>query len=197
MEDAIRLARETDAAAIAAIYAPFVEATHISFEGDPPSVEEIARRIAARRDFAPWLVHESNGEPGDAGGGIDGYAYAAPYHNRAGYRWTAEVSVYVRPDRHRRGVGRRLLGTLLDALGAQGFRTAVAVIALPNAASVTLFEAFGFRRAGVVPAAGFKLGRWWDVGTWAMRLGSGGDPPAPVRTPAEIGLTEGWRAPTP
>jgi phosphinothricin acetyltransferase len=187
MEGTIRLARPADAKAVTAIYAPFVRDTHVSFETAVPTEDEIGRRIRAALELAPWLVHDLDGE-------VDAYAYAGPYRDRAAYRWSVETSVYVREDRRRRGVARLLMTTLLDALARQGFRTAVAIIALPNAASVILFESLGFRPAGILPAAGFKVGGWWDVGTWARPLATGADLPARTRSLAEIGMTEGWRA---
>ncbi len=182
----IRLAGFGDAASIAAIYAPFVRETHVSFETEPPTAEEIRGRMEGAREFAPWLVHETEGS-------VVGYAYGSRFHQRAAYRWTVETSVYVAPDRRRRGVGRALVTTLLGLLERQGFRTAVAIISLPNDASVALYESLGFRPAGLLPAAGFKLGRWWDVGRWSRALGRVG-PPTELLSPAEIGLDESWRA---
>jgi phosphinothricin acetyltransferase len=187
VEGTIRLARPDDTGTIAAIYAPFVQNTHVSFETVVPTEHEFRDRIRATLDFAPWLVHESEGR-------VDGYAYATPFKDRPAYRWTVETSVYVRDDRRRRGVARTLLTVLLETLALQGFQNAVAVIALPNEASVALFESMGFRRVALFPAVGFKLGAWWDVGMWQRRLGEGVAPPLdPPRTLAEIGLTETWR----
>ena len=84
----IRLADEADAAAVRAIYAPYVRDTAISFETEPPSVEEMGRRIRGVLGHAPWLVAERDGE-------TVGYAYAGRFHARAAYRWTVEVTVYV------------------------------------------------------------------------------------------------------
>ncbi len=175
MAGTIRPARDDDADAIAAIYAPYVESTHISFEMEPPSEEAVRRRMQAGRAFT-WLVHETHGE-------VDGYAYASTYRDRSAYQWTVETSVYVRADRHRRGIARALMTALLERLAAQGFRGAVANISLPNAASVALFESLGFRPAGNLPAAGFKHGKWWDVGTWHLSLGATDTPPEPLRSP--------------
>lgn len=172
----IRLVEPDDAGAIAAIYAPYVEGTHISFEMEPPSVEALRRRMERGRAFT-WLVHETDGE-------VDGYAYGSTYRDRTAYQWTVETSVYVRPDRHRRGIARALMTTLLERLAAQGFRGAVANISLPNDASVSLFESLGFQPAGNLPGAGFKLGKWWDVGTWHLPLGPTDESPPALRPPA-------------
>jgi L-amino acid N-acyltransferase YncA len=179
----IRLARPNDdAGSIAAIYAPFVRESHVSFELAAPSEAEIRDRIGATLEFAPWLVHVADGE-------VDGYAYASAFKDRPGYRWSVETSVYVRGDRRRHGVARRLMTTLLDALARQGFHNAVAVIALPNDPSVALFEALGFHRVALLPAIGFKRGAWWDVGMWQRELREGdAPPPDTIRTPLEIGL---------
>ena len=174
MTGPIRIAREDDAAAIHAIYAPVVRETHISFELEPPSDEQIRERIRAVLRRAPWLVHETDGQ-------IDGYAYGSPFKDRPAYDWSVEASVYVRADRRRRGVARALLAALLEALANQGYRQAFAVIALPNEASVTLFESFGFQPAGVWRRVGYKLGSWWDVGVWQRGLGTSSEPPHPIR----------------
>jgi L-amino acid N-acyltransferase YncA len=173
MGTVLRLARETDAEALLRIYAPYVRDTAISFEVEPPTPEEFRGRIRTNLAHAPWLVCESDGE-------LVGYAYAGRFHARAAYQWTAEVTVYVRSDNHRRRIGEGLYAALLDGLRAQGFRTAVGVIALPNPASVGFHERLGFRPAGVLGSVGFKHGRWHDIGWWALALGDyTAAPPAP------------------
>src|SRR5579863_4036774 len=92
-----------DARACAAIYAPFVRDTPVSFEEQPPSEAEIARRITAVSEGYPWLVAEVAGE-------VAGYAYACAHRDRAAYRWAAEVTVYVEEGRRGQGVGRALYG---------------------------------------------------------------------------------------
>ncbi|MEQ9813537.1 MAG: arsinothricin resistance N-acetyltransferase ArsN1 [Azospirillaceae bacterium] len=155
----IRPATIDDAAAIQAIYAPVVEETVISFEEEPPSVSEMARRIAATLRDHPFLVANLDGV-------IAGYAYAGPYRSRPAYRWSVDVTVYVDPARHRRGIGRALYGALLTELARRGTHAAFAGIALPNPGSVALHEATGFVHAGTHREAGRKFGRWVDVGWW-------------------------------
>src|SRR5213593_2199180 len=133
MAAVIRLAGEADAEAVQAIYAPYVRDTAISFETEPPTVEEMGRRIRSVLEHAPWLVCERDGV-------VIGYAYAGRFHARAAYQWTVEVTVYVHRAHHRAGVGRALYTALLDALRLQGFRVAVGIIALPNPGSVELHE---------------------------------------------------------
>jgi L-amino acid N-acyltransferase YncA len=153
-----------DADAIANIYAPYVTDTVVSFEDVAPTPAEMAARIERLAKTHAWLVAEDGGE-------ILGYAYACPHRERAAYRWATEVTVYVDPRHQRRGVARRLYAALLGALAAEGYRIALAVIALPNDASVGLHEACGFQLVGVLRGIGFKHGKWWDVGWWQLELG--------------------------
>jgi phosphinothricin acetyltransferase len=159
----IRVAREADAEAMLAIYAPVVRETPASFELVPPSLEEYRRRIASVLETMPWLVCEEGNE-------ILGYTYASRFRPRPAYQWTAEVTVYVHPRRQRRAVGRALYAALFDGLRLQGYRSAVAVITVPNPGSVALHEAVGFLPAGVFRSVGYKLGRWHDVGFWQLAL---------------------------
>ena len=161
--DAIRLAIERDAAAIAAVYRPFVEATAISFETEPLDEREMRRRILETMEVYPWLVYESEGV-------VLGYAYATRHRVRAAYRWSVDTAVYVDPAHHRRGIGRGLYTSLFAILAAQGFVNAYAGVTLPNPASVSLHEAIGFIPVGVYRQVGYKLGTWHDVGWWQLAL---------------------------
>jgi phosphinothricin acetyltransferase len=149
----VRDATAGDAAACAAIYAPYVRDTAISFELEAPSVDEMAARIAAAH---VWLVAEENGE-------VIGYAYGGEFRSRPAYARTCEVTVYMARDRAGRGGGRALYAELLPRLAARGFRVAIAAIALPNPASEGLHRAFGFEPAGVLRGVGFKHDAWHDV----------------------------------
>ena len=163
MRLAIRPAVPDDAAACAAIYAPFVTDNGVSFELDPPDAGEMARRIA---DYGPthgWLVAES-------GGSVAGYAYGSPHRARAAYSSSCDVAVYVDPAHSRLGIGRALYEALLPALAERGFHAAFAGIALPNDASVGLHEAMGFTPVGIYREVGWKLGQWRDVGWWQRLL---------------------------
>lgn len=159
---------ERDAAACAAIYAPYVESTPISFEERAPDPLEMEARIGRYGATHPWLVAED-------GGGAVGYAYACPHQERAAYRWAADVSVYVAANRRGEGIGRRLYEELFARLRAQNFQVACAGITLPNEASVGLHERLGFARIGVSPRIGWKTGRWHDVGWWQLELVPAGD----------------------
>ncbi len=173
----IRLASAQDAPELRRIYAPIVERTTLSFETEPPPVDEMARRVESALEFAPWIVWEEGAE-------LLGYAYAVRFRAREAYRWTCEVSAYVDPRAQRRGVARALYLCLFDVLADQGFRTALAVIALPNPASVAFHEALGFQRVGRFRDTGFKHGAWLDTGWWSRALGPG-CAPHPPRSVAE------------
>ncbi|HLZ85573.1 MAG TPA: arsinothricin resistance N-acetyltransferase ArsN1 family B [Caulobacteraceae bacterium] len=181
----VRIARESDAAALAAIYAPIVTQTAISFETTPPSVEEMAERVRATLRTHPFLV-------ADRGDEVAGYAYAGAHRARAAYQWSTDVTVYVAANARRGGIARRLYAALLATLEAQGFHAAFAGIALPYDPSVAVHEAVGFEPLGVYHEVGFKLGRWHDVGWWRRGL-SASTPPAPPTPFAE--LAPGWRPP--
>ena len=176
----IRFAVPDDAAQVRAIYAPFVRDTVVSFESDPPDVEEMRARIAGTLATHPWVVREIDGA-------VAGYAYAAKHRERIGYQWSTDVSCYVHPDFHRRGVGRALYLALFRVLRAQGFVNAYAGIALPNAASVGLHESVGFVPLGTYRGVGFKLGRWHDTGWWSLRLQEPPASPAPPTPLARLG----------
>ncbi len=173
----IRLATTDDAPALAAIYAPAVVDSLISFELEPPDAAEMARRVARVLARTPWLVGEREGE-------VVGYAYAGPHRERAAYAWSVDVSAYVRADARRGGVARALYTALLAALAVQGYRNAYAGVALPNAASEGLHRALGFTPVGVYRGVGYKLGAWHDV-LWLERALAPrvADPPPPVPLP--------------
>jgi L-amino acid N-acyltransferase YncA len=185
----IRLATEEDAAAIAAIYAPYCETSAISFEMVAPSPEEMARRIRAIGAIRPWLVLENT----DAAT-LAGYAYASPHHERAAYQWSVSTAIYVNSAQQRRGVGRALYTTLFEVLRLLGYFRATAGITLPNPASVGLHEAFGFTKVGVYRHIGHKLGAWHDVAWFEAEVQPVTENPAPPRSMTS--LTEGadWRA---
>ena len=159
----VRVATVDDAPACAAIYAPYVTDTVISFELDPPGPDEMARRISAALD---WLVIEDDGR-------VFGYAYAGVFAPRAAYQWATEVSVYLEMGRRRSGAGRALYSQLLPRLAARGFRQAIAGMTLPNDASVGLHRALGFLPVGTYQRIGWKFGAWHDVAWTQLELGDG------------------------
>lgn len=159
----IRLAGPNDAAGILAIYGPYCESTCVSFEIVAPSIEQIQERISRVTADYPWLVGEFDGQ-------IVGYVYASRHHERAAYRWSVDVAVYVAAGRQRRGVGRILYEALFSILREQGLFKAFAGITLPNPASVGLHESLGFRPAALYRGVGHKFGQWLDVGWWQRDL---------------------------
>ena len=162
----IRPATEADAAACAAIYAPYVTGTAISFEETPPSPQQMADRIG---DAHTWLVAE------ESDGAIAGYAYASRHAERAAYRWTADVAIYLAPAYHGRGLGRTLYGELFAILLDRGQRMLCAGVTLPNPASEGLHRAMGFEEVGVYRRVGYKLGAWQDVRWYQLDLRPGDD----------------------
>jgi phosphinothricin acetyltransferase len=184
MSATIRLARQSDAAAITAIYAPYCESTPVSFETSAPSPEEFAARIQHVTDRWPWLVLDDDGS-------VAGYAYAGRHRERAAYRWAVDTAVYVHPQYHRRGVGRALYTTLFNLLRAQGYFKACAGITIPNQGSVALHEAVGFTLVGVYRGIGFKHGSWHDVaGYMAEVQPETANPPAPKSLDAVVDSEE-------
>jgi phosphinothricin acetyltransferase len=162
MSEVIRFAEARDAPAIAEIYAPIVANTWISFEETVPDESEMKRRIEKAKDVLPFLCAERDGT-------VAGYAYASPHRERASYRWSVDVSVYVGDGYRRVGVARRLYASLLAIASAQGYRNAFAGIALPNEASVGFHHRMGFSDVGIYRNVGFKLGAWHDT-IWMQRV---------------------------
>jgi L-amino acid N-acyltransferase YncA len=166
-----------DGAACAAIYAPYVNDSGVSFEEVAPSSQQFVARIAQTSERYPWLVLDDHDR-------MVGYAYAAQHHARAAYRWAVDVAVYVDPADQRRGGGRRLYEALLELLRQQRLRIACAGIALPNEASIGLHRALGFAHVGTYRNIGWKAGAWRDVSWWQLALAPGthdaGPPPEPL-----------------
>jgi phosphinothricin acetyltransferase len=186
MATIIRLATGDDAGAIRDIYAPFCDgSSHVSFEVEAPSVEEIRRRIAKTLEKYPWLVAEEDGA-------ILGYVYAGQHRERAAYRWSVDVSVYIGQVRRRSGVGRGLYRSLFEALKLQRFVTAFAGATLPNDASVGLHRAMGFEEVGVYRKVGFKAGAWHDVIWWRLPLQESPAAPGEPLTMEQAAQLDGW-----
>jgi phosphinothricin acetyltransferase len=162
-----------DAGTCAAIYAPHVESSPVSFEERVPDAAEMAARIERYGAGHAWLVAEREGE-------VVGYAYATAFNERPAYRWSASVSVYIAEDVRGQGLGRGLYEALFDRLRERGFRMACAGITLPNEASVGLHASLGFELVGVNREIGWKQGAWRDVGWYQLELS-----PAPEGPPPE------------
>lgn len=160
---AIRMATTADAAAICSIYNHYVNDTIVTFEEQPVAASEMQSRMAAVLGKLPWLVLERDG-------GIAGYAYAAPWKTRVGYRFTVEASVYLAPAHIGRGFGSALYETLIENLRARNIHCVIGGVALPNSASAALHEKFGFTKVAHFRENGIKFGRWIDVAYWQRLL---------------------------
>lgn len=169
----LRMAVPEDAAVMREIYAPYITETSVTFETEVPPVDEMAARMRAVLEVYPWLAAEEDGE-------IVGYAYAHRAGERAVYGWNAELSVYVRQDRRRAGLGRQLCTALLALLRKQGVQTVYSLITMPNPASEALHRRLGFERIAVHRQTGFKQGCWRDVQWMELALGKREIPPAAV-----------------
>lgn len=153
--------------------------TYANFATEPePLSAWLAAYDATHRSY-PWIVAKQSAK-------TIGFAKASPHRSRGAYAWISEVSVYVTPDFHRRGVGRSLYERLISTMLAQGYVTLVAVITPPNPGSIALHEASGFQRCGTFRKAGWKFGRWFDVGYWDLVLDPSGEAPGPIRPVAEV-----------
>lgn len=171
----IRLANPTDAAALLAIYAPYIRNTSITFETAIPAVGDFANRIRSYMENWPWLVFEQDEQ-------VVGYAYASRYRDREAYQWSIECSIYIHDDYLRSGIASRLYKALFAILKIQGFTTVYAVINLPNERSVAFHEKMGFRYFATYENVGYKLGQWKNVGWWQLQLNDYSiEPPAPEK----------------
>lgn len=173
----IRFAKETDAAELLAIYAPYVKNTAITFEYDVPSVEEFAQRIRSVSSRYPYIAAELDGE-------IIGYAYASAFHTRAAYDWSVEMSIYLKQEKRRLGIGGKLYDIMEAMLRKQGFLNLNACIAYSDIedetltkASVRFHEKRGFSIIGRFSKCGYKFNRWYDMVWMEKHIGEHTTPP--------------------
>jgi L-amino acid N-acyltransferase YncA len=160
----IRDATDSDAAAIAGIYNYYIRNTVVTFETDAVDGANILSRIHRVNESSfPWLVAVENES-------VIGYAYAAKWNQRAAYRNTAEVSVYISHDHMGKGWGSKLYDALFTMLRQKGIHVAIGGVTLPNPASVSLHEKFGMTQVAHFREVGNKFGRWLDVGYWQATL---------------------------
>ncbi|WNM63145.1 GNAT family N-acetyltransferase [Candidatus Nitrospira neomarina] len=155
----VRFARKEDMNAICSIVNSYIEKTAINFRTNSQTTEEWERDWENTHYYYPWLVSSIDGI-------VKGVAYAAPWKSRNAYDWCTEVTIYVEMGREGQGIGRALYSRLIGLLEAQGYRTLLAVISLPNPNSVRLHEAFGFQQVGHLRGVGYKFSHWRDVGFW-------------------------------
>lgn len=181
----IRQASPQDAAALAAIYAPYVAETAITFEYEAPSADEFAHRIGHTLERYPYLV------ACDEQGTALGYAYAGPFKARPAYDWSVETSIYVAREAHGQGIGTMLHARLARELSDLGFQEMCACITAPpeggpvdpyvTNASIAFHTHLGYRMVGRFLKSGYKFGRWHDM-VW-MELAIGGHPTQPPHLP--------------
>lgn len=170
----VRAAAASDIQRVAGLANEAAARSWASFATAPEPVADWERAWASTHEAHPWLV-------ADEGGAVVGFARAGPYRPRGAYAWTAEVSVYVDPAWHGRGVGAALYGRLVALTRAQGYVTLLAGIAQPNEASERLHARFGFARVGSLSRVGYKLGAYRDVAFWQLSLWPELVPPEPLR----------------
>lgn len=183
-DTSVRAAAPEDAAALLAIYAPYVRKTAITYEYEVPSEAEFRARI--ERTLAagfPYLVLEREGEP-------VGYAYVGRLHERAAYDWSVETSIYLAEDERGCGTGRVLHDALEEALRAMGMLDMCACIAVPNGAddeyltrnSEQFHAHMGYRKVGEFVQCAQKFGRWYNMVWMEKSLGERvPNAPAPKR----------------
>lgn len=164
----IRAATPYDFEAISAIYEHHVLLGTGSFEIKPPSSEEMLKRYEQVQAFGGvYLVAEFDEA-------VLGYAYATAYNQRAAYFNTVTDSIYVHPQAQGSGIGKALLMQLIKECENKGFRQMIAIIGdSDNLASQNLHKACGFTEIGVLPAVGYKFGRWLDSVLMQRALGKG------------------------
>jgi L-amino acid N-acyltransferase YncA len=182
----IRAATADDAAAIAAIYAPYVVTNAVSFESSAPSAKEMKARINSGEGMYPWLVATD-----EDSGLVLGYAFAKPFRQGAAYRFACEVAVYATGELEGKGLRRSLLLSLIETLSTQNYTQAICMLMTPNDKLIQLYEATGFRRAGQWREVCYKNGQWNDIGLWQRDLAEAGTPPDEVKPFAEVGVVRG------
>jgi phosphinothricin acetyltransferase len=162
-EPAVRTFEARDVGPACALTNHFIENTAVHFGLHPQTNEEIEVMWRAAAGKFPWLAAECDGR-------FAGYAKAGTWRAREAYALTAEVTVYVEPSFHRRGVGRALYAELLGRLRRAGFHTAVGGVTLPNEGSVRLHESMGFKYVGTFREVGRKFDQWHNTGWWQVML---------------------------
>jgi len=159
----IRRALRSDAPAVADLYNHYITHSVVTFEEDPISTEQMSERMEHVLAKWPWLVFEQENE-------ILGFAYATGWKPRTAYRFTVEVTVYVRHGHGGKGIGKSLYTELISQLKAAGVHAVIGGITLPNAPSQALHESLGFVKVAHFKETGFKFGQWRDVGYWELIL---------------------------
>ena len=161
----IRITNFSDAAQLCEIYNHYVLNTNVTFEEQAVTVEEMASRVEETLPSLPWLVTQDDAR-------VLGFCYASKWKGRCAYRYSAEASVYLRPNATGKGLGTQLYLELLKELKNRSLHTVMGGIALPNDASVALHEKLGFAKVAQFRQVGHKFGNWIDVGYWQLLFDS-------------------------
>ena len=175
----LRIASLQDVPEMLAIYAPYVKNTTVSFEYEPPTLEEFSRRFTAYTRQFPWLVWEENGK-------ILGYAYASAPFTRAAYGWCAEPTVYLRPEARGRNIAAQLYAVLEEILWRQGYQVLYALVCGENAPSRRFHEKQGYHKTAEFDAMGFKMGRWLSLIWYEKRQKVANFPSNPPRSWSQV-----------
>lgn len=159
---------------ILAIYAPYVLNTTTSFETEVPTHQDFEQRVMEYAAKSPWIVAMKEDK-------VVGYAYATAHRSRGAYRWNQETTVYVHPDHRKQGIARTLYTQLLSLLQTLGHSKAIAVITLPNDASILFHQSCGFEHIGDMPDIGFKFNQWHTTSWWHKVLQPEGYVPGDIQ----------------
>lgn len=176
----IRLATRDDVHAILEISNHYALHTPANFAIEPESLEMWIASFDTTHAKFPWLVAIDDNKT------MLGFAKASPWQGRCAYAYSVMTSVYLAPGNLRQGIGKALYAQLIDTLKAQGYRTLIGGITLPNPGSVGLHEHFGYTKVAHFPRVGWKFGAWHDVGYWELELSDPNEPPTPIRSVADV-----------
>lgn len=159
----IRAVKLEDAKEIAEIYNYYILNSCVTFEELPVSAEEMRGRIEVAHLKFPWLVFETINE-------VLGYAYASAWKPRSAYKHTVEITVYLKKEATKNGIGSLLYAALIGQLTDLGFHAVIGGISLPNEASIALHEKFGFEKIAQFKEVGYKFKKWIDVGYYELLI---------------------------